>query len=541
MAIITNTSPGTFLTDGPYVDLVPAPPAIPAGPNTALIAIVGTANWGPVNSPTPFSSPTQDGYAAFGNGTTLTNSLIDEAMAAAPECQIFLGNRVTDGTDVAATINIVDNVPATLVTLTAKYTGTLANKATAQVTLVSGTVAANPVYRITINFPGMAAEIFNNISGGTGAFSATTFKANAVAAINGQVANVPGSTRWTATSGSGSGTSVSLTQVTASGGDDGVATITSSTLIGTDGTVGRTGIYAFRGMVQGAQLIVSQLTDLTQGQTLLTFTQEENCSAHLAFPSLTSTTTEISDQATNNLFGSTLWLDSDWDWMYDSLAGYNRLRSPMGKIAGIISSQPPWMYPGNKPAGSNGAYGIISTDRNGNPNTTPPSGGSPMGIAEAGERQQAGILYLTNNQNLYFQNSGYGLAHGMASNGTTLISDARMTQYIAAVIQKILGQFVGSMIALQNNKLVVVAPNGQLSNPQDAVDAFLNQLRNSNPPQIANYRNLITSANNTVTSVEQGFLLANIWVQTLSAAKFILAFLQVGNTVSIPQIQVQTA
>lgn len=540
--IITNTSAGTFLTDGPYVDLVPSPPAIPAGPDTALIAIVGSANWGPVNSPQYFSNPAQDGYNVFGNSTTDTSSLIDEAMAAAPECATFLGNRVTDSTDTAATILIKDNLAATLVTLTAKYTGSLANQAVAILTLVSGTTGAAPVYSLSIQFPGVAAEVFNNIAGssGGGAFAYATFIANVLAAVNGTLQNQPGSQRWTATSGSGTGTSATTGTLTASGGTDG-ATITSAILVGTDGTTGRTGIYALRGLVQGAQVILSQLVDATKTATIVAFAQSENCSVWIAFASLTSTTTEVSNRATNGMSSPNLFLASDWDWMYDSIAGLNRLRSPMGKAAGIISAQDPWMYPGNKPAGAQGAYGIISTDRNGNPNTNPPSGATPISVAEAGVRQQAGILYLTNNPNLYFQNSGYGLPHGMASDGKTLISDVRMTQYIAFSIQKILGQFVGSMITLQNGNLIVVGPNGQLVNPQDAVDAFLNQLKNAAPPQIANYSNLISNANNTVTSVEQGFLLANIWVQTLSAAKFILAFLQVGNTVSIPAIQVATA
>jgi hypothetical protein len=213
----------------------------------------------------------------------------------------------------------------------------------------------------------------------------------------------------------------------------------------------------------------------------------------------------------------------------------------MGKIAGIISAQAPWMYPGNKPAGAQGAIGVISTDRNGNPNTNPPSGASAISVAEAGQRQSNGILYLTNNPNLYFQNSGYGLPHGMASNGTTLISDTRMTQNIAVSVQGILGQFVGSMIAIVNGKLVVVGPNGQSVNPQDSVTAYLASLNSGSAPQIAAYKNTISASNNSVVSVEQGFLVANIYVQTLSAAKFILAFTQVGNTVNIPSVQIAQA
>ena len=540
--IITNTSPGNFLTDGPYIDLIPPPPAVPTGPNTGLIAIVGCANYGPTNTPTVFVDSASL-FNAFGNGTTITNSIVDEALGAMPEGQYFLGVRVTDGTDTSAIINLVDSVPANVLILTAKYSGTYQNAATARIDLASGTASAAPIYNITINSPGVAAEVFLGIVGSVsgGAYSATAFQANALAAINGTVANQPGSLRWTATAGSSTAAPVTGTNTQASGGTNGTTTITSSVLIGTDGTVGRTGIYALRGQVQGGQVFIAQNTTATTAATLISFAQQENCSVLIGYASLTSTTTEIANRATNNMISPSLFLCSDWDWEYDSIANINRLRSPIGPIAGTIAAQPPWMYPGGKPAGAQGKIGVISTDRNGNPNTNPPSGANPLSTGEAGQRQSNGILYLTNNPNLYFQNAGYGLPHGMASDGKTLISDVRMTQSIAVSLQQILGKYVGSMIALRAGQLLVIGPNGQQVDIQAAVDAYLSSLASGTTPQITNYQNTISASNNSVVSVQQGFLLANVYVQTLSAAKFILAFTQVGNTVSIPAVQISQA
>lgn len=540
--IITNSNPGNFTTDGAYIDLIPPPPAMPTGPATGIVAIVGAANYGPKNTPTAFSTPS-DLFNAFGNGTTIVSSLVDEALCAMPECKSFIGVRVTDGTDTSAVILMLDSSAATVLTLTAKYTGSFANASSARLDLVSGTTSAAPVYKLTINFPNAAAEVFTGIAGSAsgGAYSSSVFLANALAAVNGTIAGQAGSTRWTATTGSSSIAPVAATNTAASGGTDGTASVVNSTLIGTDGSSGRTGLYALRGQVQGAIVLLAQNTTATSASALSTFAMQENCSVMLAYPSLTTTDTMIATQATNNLFYPNLYLAADWDYFYDSVSKSTFLHSPQGPLAAILASLPAYQYPGNKPAGAAGKSGIISTDRNGNPNTNPPSGASPLSTTEAGKRQAAGILYLTNNPNLYYQNSGYGLPHGMASDGKTLISDTRMTQSIAVSMQSILGKYVGSMIALINGKFIIVAPNGDPGDPQGALNAYFAGLIAGSTPQIAAYSNQISSNNNTVQQVQQGFLIASVFVTTLSAAKFILALTQVGNTVSIPTVTISQA
>lgn len=538
--IITNTSAGNFQVDGAYINFIAPPPTVPQGPPSGLIAIVGAANYGPVNTPTPFSDAGSL-FSAFGNGTTLAYSLADEALQSMPECQQFLGVRVTDGTDTAATIAMLDAASATVLTLTNKYTGSYMNTANATFTLASGTPTVSPVLTMVINAPGVAAEVFQNIIayatlGGT--YNAATFQANALAAINGTLANKPGSVRWTATAGASTLIPVTNTTTTASGGTNGTTSLTVSTCVGTDGDTGRTGIYALRGTVQGGQVFIAQNTTASTGQTLVSFAQTENCSVWVAFPSLTSTPTATASRVTNNLIAPNLMLATDWDWAYDQVSQTTFLHSPIGPAAAVIAALPPNQYPGNKPAGKIGKIGIISTDRNGNPLTNPPSGVVPLGTSEAGKRQAAGILYLTNNPQLYGQNSGYGLPHGMASDGVTMISDTRMAQYVGAGLQAVLGYYVGSMIAIVNGQLVVIGPNNEPVNPQDGVTAFLTSLKTGNAPMLAAATNTISAANNTVQSTEGGFLIANVLAQTFSAAKYIIAFTQVGNTVNVPNLTI---
>lgn len=102
--IITNTNLGNLQVDGVYIEPVLVPPASP-GPATGLLGIVGGANYGPVNQPTPFSDPASL-FAAFGNDTASSHALSRAALSAMPEGQNFLGVRVTDGTDAASVIDL---------------------------------------------------------------------------------------------------------------------------------------------------------------------------------------------------------------------------------------------------------------------------------------------------------------------------------------------------------------------------------------------------------------------------------------------------
>lgn len=644
--IITNTNPGNFLTDGPYINLVAAPPGTPAGPQTGLICVDGTANWGPVNSPQGFVD-VASGFAIFGNGTTLKNSLIDEAISAMPECQAFLGNRVTDLTDTASTILVIDatgfatspytgagtpaagnTIQASLVngsftvlvtaytlvtgdtvataltqlgtlinnsaavvganafiqpvvptattipvvalasgtggnsitiqaivtgggmtltplsatamaggaaagtigTITSKYTGSYPNyNATTQVggslvpVLQSGTLAAAPVIRASLNFPNGATEVFSNIiayASPGGAYSAPTYKANLLAAINGNGTSLPGSARWTFSSGASTANPFLGFPLLASGGTDGATNVTTATLMGTDGNTGRTGIYALRGYCSGAQLVVAQLTDLTVAQTLITFAQGENCLVHTAVPSGTLTTTAVANKSANNASNPSLIFSMDWQNRFDTVTGAVRLVSPIGKIAGVVSSLAAWQYPGNHPV-NGGVLNVISTERT----------QIGLSVAEAGLREANGIVYLTNNPLLFFQ-GGYGMPHGMTSDGATMICDTRMLKLIAFVLQQIYGKFVGSSTAIVKGNLVVIGPNGVESSPQDAVDQYFQTLLTPQP-QIANYSNIMDASNNNQTTLSQGQLLGNVRVTTLSAARFIITALQVGVTVQI--------
>ena len=526
MPIISNANPGNMLTDGVYIDLVPPTPAPFTGPPTGLIILCGGANDGPVNSPMPFTNASS-AFSTFGNDTVSSHSMVREALSAMPEGQQFLGSRVTDGTDTAATIDITDASSGVVATLTRKTTGSFANGATATLQVQSGTMTASPVVQVSIAYPLAVQEVYANIVAYAtvgGAYAATVFQANLDAAINVGGPNNAPSPRWTATAGA----SVLAPQTTtfkASGGTDGTAGLTSTYLIGLDGLTGRTGIYATRGLCSGGQLVVAGLTDPTQGQTLITFAEEENCIALLAFPTGTTTTAEVTTRQTDNLANPNLILCSDWDTVYDVVSAKQMNVSPMGKIAGLVAAQPDYQYPGNQQV--NGAVGVMGTERIiGGINT--------VAAAEAAVREQNGIMYLGFMPRA-LNGPQLGLPHAVTSDGITILSDVRMLKSISAVLAQRLGSVVGTMMSSASG-----ATFGQpaFGVARDLLDGYFQGLLAGPPQKISGYQVLLDSSNNSVTSVQGGFLIASVLVTTLSAAQYIVAALQVGKTV---QIQISTA
>jgi hypothetical protein len=124
------------------VQIVPPQQNYVNGVATNILGIVGTATWGPVNSPTIIGDIKQY-VSTFGNIQARKYDMGTAAWAA-----ILNGAnnmrcvRVTDGTDVAASTVI----GTTGITITSKYTGTLGNSISA--ILAAG--SATGTWKVTI-------------------------------------------------------------------------------------------------------------------------------------------------------------------------------------------------------------------------------------------------------------------------------------------------------------------------------------------------------------------------------------------------------
>jgi hypothetical protein len=95
-------NPTALIVPGLYVQIVPPQLLLLNGVPTNVVGLVGSASWGPVNSPTGFGTMAQ--YAAtFGPVIARTFDMgTAAALAVLQGAQAFVGVRVTDGTDAAA-------------------------------------------------------------------------------------------------------------------------------------------------------------------------------------------------------------------------------------------------------------------------------------------------------------------------------------------------------------------------------------------------------------------------------------------------------
>ena len=154
-----------------YVQIVPPQNLVLNGVPTNILGVVGTASWGPVGQPVTVA--TMADYAvSFGPIVARKYDMGTQvAMAVQQGAQNFYCVRVTDGTDTAASAT----APSTTVTFTALYTGSIGN----QIAVTLGPGSRTSTWRLTVILPGVAPEVFDNVSG-TGA----AFWTALVAAVN---------------------------------------------------------------------------------------------------------------------------------------------------------------------------------------------------------------------------------------------------------------------------------------------------------------------------------------------------------------------
>lgn len=151
------------------VQIVPPNPLLNGVP-TNIIGVVGTATWGPNNSPIVIGS-LQELIAFFGQPQNATYDLGTQVYTAFLQgAANFRCVRVTDGTDVPATGELQDNTAANAIELQAIYTGVVGNTLHASLTLGSNYTNSAPTYKLSVWLAGGVPEVFDNIGGSGSAF-----------------------------------------------------------------------------------------------------------------------------------------------------------------------------------------------------------------------------------------------------------------------------------------------------------------------------------------------------------------------------------
>jgi hypothetical protein len=164
-----NYNNNALTVPGLYIQVVAPQNGFINGIPSNILGLVGTASWGPVNSPVSIST-VNDYMQNF--GPVLTNKYdmgTHVALACLQQANNISCVRVTDGTDTAASVALVDTngSPATGLTLNSFYTGAYGNLIQAVVSAGTSNTNASPSFKLTISVPNGVPEIFDNI-GGTG-------------------------------------------------------------------------------------------------------------------------------------------------------------------------------------------------------------------------------------------------------------------------------------------------------------------------------------------------------------------------------------
>jgi len=451
-----------------YVQILPPQNTLINGLPTNILGVVGTAQWGPVNAPTIIGDMTA--YAQqFG---AIQNRKYDMgtqvAVAVLQGANNFRCVRVTDGTDVAATISIGSS-PVNI-TFTSKWTGTLGN--TIQVTLSAG-AAANS-WRAVVSMPNRVPETYDNITG-TGA----ALWANLAAAINFGQSGLRGPSQLiVATAGTGT-TAPTASTVTLTGGTDGATTITGSVLLGVD-TTPRKGMYALRNTDTSIAML-ADCDDSTTWSTQVAYGLSEGTYMIAVGPAGDTISNAVTTKATAGIDSYTMkLLFGDWIYWLDTVNNVTRMISPQGFVAGCLANLSPEQSSLNKQL-----YGIVGTQKS--------YQNLQYSNPELQALGQAGIDLVTNPipaGNMFGVRVGHNTSSNPVINGDNY---TRMTNYLAYTLNSAMGLFVGRTQStdkkdpLRRQTGATISSFMQSLVDQDMLDSFDNKcdLTNNKPDRIA--------------------------------------------------------
>lgn len=483
-----------------YVQIAPPSNYLLNGVPTNVLGIVGTAPWGPVNSPVAISDVRA--YAlAFGAVQARKYDLGTQVALACQQGANFINAvRVTDGTDVAAAATIQTNC----LTVTAKYTGTLGNSV--QVSFGPGSAASS--YKVTVAVPGRVPENFDNITGAGNALWVAI--ANA---INNGLSGFRGKSSYVVAS-AGAGTSApSTASYTLSGGTDGATTITSATLVGSD-SAPRTGMYSLRGA--GCSIaFLADADDSTQWSAQVAFGLAEGIYMIGVTPAGDTVANAVSAKLTAGIDSYAMKIMfGDWVVWYDSVNGLSRVVSPQGVSGGMLANLSPEQSTLNKPV-----QGIQGTQKSSLNQVYAPADLQLLG--------QNGFDLISNPVP---GGSYFGIRFGRNSSSNSVIHGdnyTRMTNFIATTLNAGMGKYVGTLQSPTQQRRAKATLDAYFANLalKGMIADFVVQLdKNNNPPN----------------RVALGYEQADIKVQYLSIVEYLVLNMEGGQSVSINRLPTLT-
>lgn len=482
-----------------YVQIVNPTVALLNGVPTNVLGVVGTASWGPVGSPSIVGNMAQ--YAAlFG---PIQNRTYDMGTACAAAVLQGANNfrcvRVTDGTDAAASVV----VQTSCITFTSKYTGALANADT--VTLAAGTKAS--AWKVTVARAGYVPEVFDNIGSGLSGNALWVAIANA---INNGVTGLRGPSGYVvATAGAGIAAPTPAA-FTLSGGVDGVATITSTVLVGVD-TVPRKGMYALRNT--GASVaFLADVSDTTTFGTQVSFGLSEGIYMIGVTPAGDTVSNAVTTKGTAGIDSYAFkYLMGDWVYFLDTVNNVTRLISPQGFVAGLLVNLSP-----EQSALNQQIYGIVGTQKS-----------WQNQVYASADLQALGAAGIDVIANPIPAGQMFGCRFGHNSSSNPVVHGdnyTRMTNYQAATLNAGMGQFVGR---LQSNQAVDPTRLEVAATLSAFEQALVDQ------QMIDSYSVVCDISNNPPARQALGYLQADVKARYLSVVEYFILNIEGGQSVQI--------
>ena len=486
-----------------YIQIVPPQQQYINGLPTNILGIIGTATWGPVNSPVTAGNETQ-AVAVFGPRQNRTYDLVTPLVTAALQgANNFRLVRVTDGTDIAASVTAQINC----ITFSSKYTGSFGNNIS--VTMSAGTQAST--LKAVVAATGLVPEAFDNI--GYGLTGAPLWAAIANAINNGSTV-LRGPSQIIVASPIGGSTTPAAATYNLSGGTDGVTTITPAVLLGVD-VAPRSGMYALRNS-KASTAMLSDCSASSSWSTQVAYGLSEGTYMVLAGPSGDNITNAISIKASAGIdsYAAKLMF-GDWCYWLDTYNNVQRLVSPQGFVAGWLANASPEQSSLNKPL-----LGIIATQ------TT--YANQQYASSDIQQLVIAGIDVITNPSvggNYFSCRVGHNTSSNPLINGDNY---TRMTNYIAYTLDGGMGKFVG-----------LLQSSDERLDAQATLSAFLDTMWDNgmigdpNNPTMAPYSVILDASNNPSSQVALGYQVANVNVKFLAVVEKFLINVQGGTSVVI--------
>lgn len=493
-------------TPGVYIQVIPPKTRVINGVPTDIYGQVGVASWGPVNAPTLVGSPT-DAVALFG---TQQVRKYDLASAIAIGIQLGASNqrivRVTDGTDTAASVKLMDAAatPAVGVTLTALYSGVVGNTLSAMI--AAGTKPNS--FKLVLQRQGFAPEIFDGLTG-----SGAAFWSNLANAVNSGLSSVRGPSQLvTATAGASTAAPALGNAVAFAGGSDGAAGVTDATLIGQDGMV-RKGMYALRGTgVQVMNLV--EVCDATQWPGIAAFCAAEGIYGFTQGPVSASAQTVSTALATAGVDTPYLKvLVGDWVYWQDAVNGQNRLMAPASFLAAQCAAQAPHVSTLNKPiANATGTQRMAQNQ---------PYSGAEIGAIVGGRLDV--IANPSPGGSYYAGQTGRNCSSDPTRNGDNY---TRMTNFIALTLAGAFGYAIGQNQTPDLRREV-----------KSAIETFLLNLQRQSMIGNVNggpaFSVKLDKENNPDDRVALGYMQADVQVKYLSVIFYFIVNLEAGQSVTV--------